>query len=148
MEDWSYDAGWVADAWHDDKGQNLCVHCSHRAAHDVGLISIDSGSQSTACRKDSAPHYDINEAEKTRLWHIQGQEIKSYGRKAVDVEFLGQGDFKKLEASLLVDVSDVGKNVASMGRLLRVGSDANFTRERRRCWMERDGLGATIFQDD
>ena len=147
-EDWSYDAGWTADAWHDDEGENFCVYGLHRAADDVEEILIDSGSKSTACRKDFAPHYGIDDTEKARLWDIQDQEIKSYGKKVVDVEFLGQGDSERLEARLLVDVSDVGKNIASMGRLLRAGFDARFTRERHRCWMERDGQVATIFQDD
>ncbi len=66
----------------------------------------------------------------------------------VGVEFLGQGDPERIQARLLMDVSDFGKNVASRGRLSRAGFDACFAREGHRCWMERGGQVATIFEDD
>ena len=80
-EGWSYDAGWAADAWHDDESENFCVYALRRAADDVEESLIDSGSQSTACRKYFAPHYSIDDTEKARLWDIQDQEIKSYGKR-------------------------------------------------------------------
>ncbi len=47
-----------------------------QAASEVEEILIDSGSQSTACRKDFAPACGVDDAEKARLWDIQDQEIK------------------------------------------------------------------------
>ncbi len=37
-EDWSYDADGVADAWHDDEGDNFRTYGLHRAADDVEEI--------------------------------------------------------------------------------------------------------------
>ncbi len=62
-----YNAGWTAEAWGDDEGENFCVYGLHRATDDVEEILIDSGSQSAACRKDFAPAYGIDGREKARL---------------------------------------------------------------------------------
>ena len=61
---------------------------------------------------------------------------------------MGKQDNEKLEARLLMDVSDVGKNVASMGRMLRAGFGMHFAREGHNCWMERDGQATALFEDD
>ena len=50
-------------------------------------------------------------------------------------------------ASIKVDVSDVARNVASMGRLLRAGFDLHFTNHGHTCWMENGGLKTTISED-
>ena len=52
-----------------------------------------------------------------------------------------------IPASIKVDVSDVARNVASMGRLLRAGFDLHFTNHGHTCWMEYGGLKTTISED-
>ena len=47
-----------------------------------------------------------------------------------------------------MDVSDVGKNVASMGRLLRAGFDLHFTDHGHNCWMEKDEQMTKVYEDD
>ena len=43
------------------------------------------------------------------------------------MKFHGQANETPVPASIKVDVSDVARNVASMGRLLRAGFDLHFT---------------------
>ena len=50
-------------------------------------------------------------------------------------------------ASIKVDVSDVARNVAWMGRLLRAGFDLHFTNQGHTLWMENGGLRTTISED-
>ena len=38
--------------------------------------------------------------------------------------------------NLSMDVSDVAREVVSMGRLLRAGCDVHFTNKGHTCWME------------
>ena len=58
---------------------------------------------------------------------IQGQPIMTYGKKIVDVKFRGEGVQKDIPCSLSMGVSDVAREVVSMGRLLRAGFDVHFT---------------------
>ncbi len=55
----------------------------------------------------------------SRLWDIQNTEIPAYGTKLVDVEIAGEDSSETAQGCLKMDVSDIGKNVASMGPLLR-----------------------------
>ena len=110
-------------------------------------LLLDSGSQSTACRPDFAPEYAVDDSERALLLDIQNNEIASYGKKVVDVNFLGTGD-ARMAGKLKLDVSDVGKNVASMGRMLKAGFDLHFTNRGHDCWMEKDGLRTTVHEDD
>ena len=48
--------------------------------------------------------------------------------------FHGQTNEVLIRASINVDVSDVARNVASMGRLLRAGFDLHFTNRGHTCW--------------
>ena len=89
-------------------------------------IMLDSGSQSTACTPSFAPDYEVDDTEKPKLRDIQDQPIKSYSKKIVDVKFIGDDKQEDIPCSLCVDVSDVGKDVASMGRMLRAGFDMHF----------------------
>ena len=50
-------------------------------------------------------------------------------------------------ASIKVDVSDVARNVASMGRLLRALFDLHFTNHGHTCRMENGGVKTTISED-
>ena len=109
---------------------------------------IDSGSQSSACKRSFAPGYGVDDSEPARLWDIQNNKIGSYGKKVVDVEFLDNKSPDNIEGSLRMDVSDVGKNVASMGRLLRAGFDMHFTSRGHECWMEHEGRKIQVFEDD
>ena len=43
-----------------------------------------------------------------------------------------------IPASIKVDVSEVARNVASMGRLLRAGCDLHFTNHGHTFWMEME----------
>ena len=88
------------------------------------------GSQSTACSVDFAKGYATNDTERAKLWDIQDQKIEAYGKKIVDVKFHGQANETPVPASIKVDVSDVARNVASMGRLLRARFDLHFTNHR------------------
>ena len=54
----------------------------------------------------------------------------------MDVMFHSQTNEVPIPASIKVDVSDVARNVASMGRLLRAGFDLHFTNRGHTCWME------------
>ena len=93
----------------------------------------------TACRPDFAPQDEIDDSERALLWDIQNRETASYGKKIVDVNFLGSDESEGMPGKLKMDVSEVGKNVASMGRMLRAGFDLHFTNMGHDCWMERDG---------
>ena len=108
---------------------------------------IDSGSQSTACSVDFAKGYATDDTERAKLWDIQDQKIEAHGKKIVDVKFHGQANETPVPASIKVDVSDVARNVASMGRLLRAGFDLHFTNHGHTCWMENGGLKTTISED-
>ena len=80
------------------------------------------------------------------LRDIQDNDIPSYGKRTVDVEFVGE-EQQNLRSRLRMDVSDVGKNVAAMGRLLRAGFDMHFTEGGHNCWMAKDNQTTTIYQD-
>ena len=60
------------------------------------------------------------------------------------------GDDKQedISRSLSIDVSDVGKDVASMGRILRAGFDMHFTKSCNKCWMELKSKLSKIDADD
>ena len=68
-------------------------------------------------------------------------------RKLIDVKFHGQANETPVPASIKVDESNVARNVASMGRLLRAGFDLHFTNHGHTCWMENGGLKTTISED-
>ena len=110
-------------------------------------LMIDSGSQSTACSVDFAKGYATDDTERAKLWDIQDQKIEAHGKKIVDEKFRGQANETLVPASIKVDVSDVARNVASMGRLLRAGFDLHFTNQGHTCWMENGGLKTTISED-
>ena len=63
------------------------------------------------------------------------------------MKFRGQANETPVPASIKVDVSDVARNVASMGRLLRAGFDLHFTNHGHTCWMENGGLNTTSSDD-
>ncbi len=98
-EDWPTDVPWYDDAswdngeW-DDHAEELyiCGVATARSDANVWELMIDSGSQSTACRPDFAPQYTMDDSEVARLWDIQDNEIPDYGKKLVDVEFVGDAD--------------------------------------------------------
>ena len=71
--------------------------------------------------------YATEDSERAKMWDIQDQKIEAHGKKIVDVMFHGQTNEAPIPASIKVDVSDVARNVASMGRLLRAGFDLHFT---------------------
>ena len=68
-----------------------------------------------------AKGHATDDTERAKLWDIQDQKIKAHGKTIVDVKFHGQANETPVPASIKVDVSDVARNVASMGRLLRAG---------------------------
>ena len=76
-----------------------------------------------------------------------GSEIEAQGKQIVDVTFHGQTNEVPIPASIKVAVSDVARNVASMGRLLRAGLDLHFTNHGHTCWMENGGLKTTVSED-
>ena len=96
---------------------------------------------------DFAKGYATDDTERAKLWDIQDQKIEAHGKNIVDVKFRGQANETLVPASIKVDVSDVARNVASMGRLLRAGFDLYFTNHGHTCWMENGGLKKTISED-
>jgi hypothetical protein len=143
-EIWPVDeAPWPAA---ENQGSWICGVTRHESVgvHD---LMIDSGSQSTAVRPGFAPEYEIDDSEIPLLWDIREKQIKAYGRKIVRCEFAGD-DETVLEGCIGVDVAEVGKDVASMGRILRAGFDMHYTNYGHTCWMERSGIRSTICEDD
>ena len=119
---WSAEGWWVGTGDDFDADLQVCGLSSNNpstAEGELQDIMVDSGSQSTACRLDFAPQYAVDDSEASRLWDIQNGPIASYGRKIVDVDFVG--DTSIIPGNLRMDASDVSKNVAAMGRLLRAG---------------------------
>ena len=102
----------------------------NQQSKDKVKLMIDSGSQSTACSMDFAKGYATVDTERAKLWDIQDQTIEEHGKKSVDVKFHGQSNETPVPASIKVDVSDVARNVASMGRLLRARFDLHFHESR------------------
>ena len=80
------------------------------------------------------------------MWDIQSNPIGSYGKKVVDLKFVS--DAGDVDAEVVVDIADVKKNVAGMGRLCRAGTDMHFTNFGHTCWMERQGQMTAIQEDD
>ena len=99
-------------------------------------ITIDSGSQSTV---NFAKDHETDDSERATLWDIQDQQIEAHGKKIVDVMFHGQTNEASIPASIKVDVSDVARSVASMGRLLRPFFDLHFTNRGHTCRMGNGG---------
>ena len=91
--------------------------------------------------------YATDDTERAKLWDIQDQKIEAHGKKIVDVKFHGQAHETPVPAKIKVDVSDIARNVASMGRLLRAGFHLHFTNHGHTCWMENGGLKTTISED-
>ena len=75
----------------------------------------------------------MDHAEKAKLRDIQDQPIESYGKKIVDVKFMGDDNQEDIPCSLSMDVSDVGKDVVSMGRMLRAGFDMHLIAHGHKC---------------
>ena len=119
----------------------------NQQSKDKVKLMIDSGSQSTACSVDFAKGKVTDDTERATLWDIQDQKIEAHGKKIVDVKFHGQANETLVPASINVDVSDVARNVASMGRLLRAGFDLHFTNHGHTCWIENGVLKTTISED-
>jgi hypothetical protein len=90
----------------------------------------------------------VRSTERAKLRDIQDQPIESYGKKIVDVKFMGDGGQRDISCSLSMDVSHVGKDIVSMGRLLRAGFDMHFTDKGHTCWMEHQGVSSRIEEDD
>ena len=65
----------------------------------------------------------------------------------MDIAFHGNESEKPMKAMIKVDVSDVARNVASMGRLLRAGFDMHFTNDGHDCWMQRGDQRVQIKED-
>ena len=86
-------------------------------------------------------------SERAKLWDIQDQQIEARGETAVDVLFRGRARETPIPASIKVDVSDVARNFASMGRLLRVGFDSHLTNFGHTCWMQ-NGRQQTPIKED
>ena len=81
---------------------------------------IDSCSQSTACGVNFAKDKETEDSESAKLWGIQDQKIEAHGKKIV--MFHGQTNEAPIPASIKVDVSDVSRNVASMGNCFELDS--------------------------
>ena len=147
---WTEDWPWQEEVEHQICEELYMCSVSSQApwAGDTTDLMIDSGSQSTACRPDFAPEYGIDDSEVARLRDIQDNLIPAYGKKVVDVQFLGDDPESTVNGCLKMDVGDVSKNVASMGRLLRAGFDLHFTQDGHKCWMEKGGKVTQVYEDD
>ena len=113
-----------ASEWYDEE-ESACLVCGvtgsspslNQQSNDKVKLMIDSGSQSTACSVDFA----TDDTERAKLWDFRIRKSKLMAKKIVDVKFHGQANETLVPASIKVDVSDVARSVASMGRLLRAG---------------------------
>ena len=131
-EDWPDEWYWhdsedCASEWYDNESAHLVCGVAgsnpslNQQSKDKVKLMIDSGSQSASV--DFAKGYATDDTERAKLWDIQ------------DVKFHGQANETRVPASIKVDVSDVARNVASMGRLWRAGFDLHFTNHGHTCWM-------------
>ena len=127
-EDWQDDWYWhdsedCASEWYDNESVYLVCGVSgsnpslNQESKDKVKLMIDSGSQSTACSVDFAKGYATDDTERAKVWDIQDQKIEAHGKKIVDVKFHGQANETPVPASIKVDVSDVARNVASIGQI-------------------------------
>ena len=156
--DWHEDWSWHnpeehLSEWHDDEGSSLACGVAGSSPNlkqqnnENVKLTIDSGSQSTACCVDFAKDHATDDSERPKLREIQDQKIEAHGKNNVDVMFHGQTNEAPVPASIKVDVSDVATNVASMGRLLRAVFDLHFANHEHNCWMENGGLKTTTSED-
>ncbi len=174
-EDWPEDddASWCADwadfdgwapwydayppeedytVWNEDTPDIFYVNAisGKKAADEIdpeGFVDlmVGSGSQATAVQAAFAPENEIDESDKSTMWDIQDNEIASYGRRIVNVQFEGDAN---PQAQLKVDVGDVAKNVVAMGRLLRAGNNLHFQNFGHTCWMEHGDHTVKLQEDD
>ena len=128
MEDWQddgtgHDSEDCASEWYDNESAYLVCGVAgsspslNQQSKDEVTLMIDSGSHSTACSVDFAKGYATDDTERAKLWDTQNEKIEARGRKIVDVKFHGQDNETPVPASIKVDVSDVARNVASMGQI-------------------------------
>ena len=73
---------------------SLGVSSKHR-------LMLDSGSQSTACGPGFAPEYGCDDTERAKLWDISDNQIKSYGKKVVDVNFRDDSGNPAIDGSFM-----------------------------------------------
>ena len=106
-DDWSA-AGWNLSEEPEQASYIGAISSSmRRSSEEPGVMNLmlDSGSQSTAVNRTFAPTYEIDESDKPVLLDIQGNDIASYGRKLVDVEFLGKSCKDNVASRLKVDMA-------------------------------------------
>ena len=115
-----------------EKIKYVCGLSSYRPEpNSINFLMLDSGSQSNACRKEFAPQCDVDDSEKAKFWDIQDTTIRSHGKNIVDITM--HGDRDRTFNQIKMDVSDIGKDVLAMGRLLRSGYDLHFTDRGHKC---------------
>ena len=96
MEDWHEDWSWhnpvaYTSEWHDD--ESSCVVCGvvgsspnlKQQNNEKVKLTIDSGSQSTACCVDFAKDYATDDSARAKLWDTQDPKIEAHGKKIADV---------------------------------------------------------------
>ena len=110
------------------------------------VLAANSSPVSPACWSASSVDVEEDWPDEWR-YDWEDQKIEAHGKKLANVKFDSQANETPVPASIKVDVSDVARNVASMGRLLRAGFDLHFTNHGHLCWMENGGLQTTIIED-
>ena len=113
----------------DDDGIWICglpsTDDAGTSSGNIATLMLDSGSQATACAPWFAPEYGVDDTTKApNVGH----------QKVVDLKFVS--DEGGVDAQVAVDIADVKKNMAGMGRLRRAGFDMHFPNYGHTCWME------------
>ena len=159
QESWSYEEAndvWCHDDWQDDwidedwsemDGRWLACCCFAQAwmreeasrAHDRRCFPEHS------LQSVFALQFADDDCEKARLWDIWDQEFQAHGQNTVDARFMGnETDSGVFGQPKKGHVSDVGRDVAFMARLLRAGFAMHFTNCGRTCWLEQAGERTAI----
>ena len=79
---------------------------------------------------------------------MQDRSIECYGKRIANLTLYDKDASSGIAATVKMDVGELAKDVAAMGRLLRAGFDMHFTNLGHTCWMERAGQVCEIYEDD
>ena len=93
---------------------------------------VDSGTTETVCGPTDFPDVPIQEGARMKLRTASGQELKHYGTKTVQLKTM-QGE----KMSITFTVVDVVRPLLSVSKVNALGTDAHFSKDARKCYLER-----------
>ena len=94
------------------------------------------------------PECEVGYTETAKLRDMLDQEIRTHGKNIVDVRVLGDETEIDVFGSIKLAVSDAGRDVVSMGGLLRAEFEMHFTNCGHTCWLRKSGERTAVHQDD